>query len=216
MGIHLTKSIIFDLDGTLIDSEQAIHKCFQKITKKLAPNRIEYAKNILIGPPLRSTASEILGPNHQESLDIFVQLFIEMHDDQVTQHVRPYPNVIKVLNELDAKNISMALATNKRSIPTKKLINFFGWNKFFKYIECSDRKNKIQTKVEMIRKIIKNDESFKKSLYLGDTHNDYISARANKIEFIRAEYGYGSKEVWDENESMIIIRNISELLNIIL
>jgi phosphoglycolate phosphatase len=33
--------------------------------KKLAPERMEYAKNILIGPPLRDTASEILGPEHQ-------------------------------------------------------------------------------------------------------------------------------------------------------
>ena len=80
MGFCLTKAFIFDFDGTLVDSEQAIYQCFQSITKQLAPERIDYAKNILIGPPLRDTASEILGPDHQDSLDQFVQLFIGMHD----------------------------------------------------------------------------------------------------------------------------------------
>ena len=71
------KIIIFDFDGTLVNSEQAIYQCFQSITKKLAPNRVEYAKNILIGPPLRDTASEILGHEHQDSLDEFVQLLLQ-------------------------------------------------------------------------------------------------------------------------------------------
>ena len=76
----MNKAIIFDFDGTLVDSEKAIYQCFQSITNYLAPERIGYAKNILIGPPLRDTASEILGQNHQEKLDEFVKLFIEMHD----------------------------------------------------------------------------------------------------------------------------------------
>ena len=78
MGFCLTQAFIFDFDGTLVDSEQAIYQCFQSIAKQLAPNRDEYAKNILIGPPLQETASEILGPEHQDSLDEFVQLFIKI------------------------------------------------------------------------------------------------------------------------------------------
>ena len=128
MGESLSKAIIFDFDGTLVDSEKAIYECFQKITKRIAPAREIYAKNILIGPPLRDTASEILGPDYQDSLDKFVQSFIEMHDEQVIQHTQPYPDVIQVLKQLHAKKILMALATNKRLAPTQKLINHFGWN----------------------------------------------------------------------------------------
>ncbi|MFZ8988221.1 MAG: HAD family hydrolase, partial [Methylophilaceae bacterium] len=134
----MTQAFIFDFDGTLVDSEKAIYQCFQSITKQLAPNRLEYAKNILIGPPLRDTASEILGPEHQDSLDEFVQLFIEMHDEQVIQHTQPYPDVIQVLKELHNQNIPMAVATNKRLAPTEKLMDHFGWNDYFLSIECSD------------------------------------------------------------------------------
>ena len=90
----MTKAFIFDFDGTLVDSEQAIYQCFQSITKQLAPERIDYTKNILIGPPLRDTASEILGPNHQDSLDEFVQLFSSIIRDQSLANLDIYRAVI--------------------------------------------------------------------------------------------------------------------------
>ena len=96
----MSKAIIFDFDGTLVDSEKTIYQCFQSITKYLAPERIAYAKNILIGPPLRDTASEILGPNHQNQLDEFVKLFIEMHDEHAIDTTSPYPGVNKILQHL--------------------------------------------------------------------------------------------------------------------
>jgi hypothetical protein len=37
VGFCLTQAFIFDFDGTLVDSEQAIYQCFQSITKQLAP-----------------------------------------------------------------------------------------------------------------------------------------------------------------------------------
>ena len=75
MGKSLSQAIIFDFDGTLIDSQKIIYECFQSVTNYIAPERIDYAKNILIGPPLRDTASEILGSNHQGKLDEFINLF---------------------------------------------------------------------------------------------------------------------------------------------
>lgn len=215
MGISLTAAFIFDFDGTLVDSEQAIYQCFKSITKQLAPERIDYAKNILIGPPLRDTASEILGPDHQDSLENFVQLFITMHDEQVIQHTQPYPDVIEVLKQLCSKNIPMAVATNKRFTPTQKLIDHFGWNNYFNFIECSDSHSKVRNKDEMIQKITNQDESFKRAYFVGDTVNDGLSANLNQLKFIKASYGYGRMQDWG---NVLIHKNIfffSELLDII-
>ena len=85
----MSKAIIFDFDGTLVDSEKAIYECFQSITKHFAPERESYAKNLFSGPPLRDTASEILGPKNQDLLDEFVRSFIEMHHEQVIHHTQP-------------------------------------------------------------------------------------------------------------------------------
>ena len=188
--------MIFDFDGTLVDSEKAIYECFQNITSTLAPGRINYAKNILIGPPLRDTASEIPGPENKNQLDKFIELFIQMHDEQVIQHTKPYPNVIKVLKEVNDKNIPMAVATNKRLALTKKLINHFGWEDYFHFIECSDSQSQIRNKDAMIQDIINQNKVFYGSYFFGDTVNDGLSANLNQLPFIKASYGYGQDQDW--------------------
>ena len=215
MDTPLSKAIIFDFDGTLVDSEKAIYMCFQSITRNLAPERINYAKNILIGPPLRETASKILGPENQYQLDKFVELFIQMHDENVTQLTKPYPNVIEVLKKIYTKNIPMAVATNKRLAPTKKLIDHFGWEDYFVFIECSDSKDQIRNKDTMVKDIINYDNSFHESYFVGDTVNDGFSANLNQLPFIRACYGYGRDQDWTNVVTNQEIHKFSEVLNLI-
>ena len=212
MDLSLTRAFIFDFDGTLVDSEQAIFHCFQSITKKLAPSRMEYAKNILIGPPLRDTASEILGPEHQDSLDEFVELFIELHDEQVIQHTQPYPDVNEVLKQLHTQNIPMAVATNKRLAPTQKIMDHFGWNDYFQCIECSDSENEMRNKDAMIQDIINWNELFHGSYFIGDTVNDGLSANLNKLLFIKAYYGYGRDQDWTK---VITYQEIYQFIDIL-
>ena len=215
MGQSLSKAIIFDFDGTLVDSEKAIYECFQSITRQIAPERESYAKNLLIGPPLRDTASEILGPENQDLLDEFVQSFITMHDEQVILHTQPYPDVIQVLKKLHNKNIPMAVATNKRLAPTKKLINHFSWNEYFSSIECCDSQSQMRNKDEMIQDIINRNSSFKGSLFVGDTINDGVSANLNQLPFIKACYGYGRDQDWSKVTVFYEIHQFIEIFELI-
>ena len=214
MGQSLNKAIIFDFDGTLVDSEITIYQCFQSITNFLAPERIDYAKNILIGPPLRDTVSEILGPHHQDKLNEFVELFIEMHDEQAIKNTQPYPGVIEILKKLRSKKILMAVATNKRYSPTIKLINHFDWQEYFTSIECSDSQSQIRNKDEMIQEILKNN-IFNKAYFVGDTVNDGLSANLNQLPFILALYGYGRNQDWTRVNVKKEIQDFSEILKLI-
>ena len=216
MGKHLSAAIIFDFDGTLVDSEKTIYYCFQAITNKLAPNRINYAKNILIGPPLRDTASEILGPNYQDKLNQFVTLFIQMHDDHAITHTKPYPGVDKLLKKFSIMSYPMAIATNKREVPTVKLIEFYGWTSYFNAIECSDSHSKIRNKNEMIQDIINLNAEFTNSYFVGDTVNDGISANQNKLRFINASYGFGKEQDWSDVNINKSINTFNELESIII
>lgn len=210
----MSKAIIFDFDGTLVDSEITIYKCFQTITNYLAPERIDYAKNILIGPPLRDTASEILGSKYQNKLDEFVKMFIEMHDKQAIRHTQPYPNVIETLKKLNEKKIFMAIATNKRKEPTFKLLKHFGWEDYFFSIECSDSEKSMRNKDEMIQDILNNESSFNEAFFVGDTVNDGISANLNQLKFIRANYGYGVNQDWSNININKTIWTFAELESI--
>jgi phosphoglycolate phosphatase len=215
LGQSLSKAIIFDFDGTLVDSEKAIYECFQMITKQIAPERESYAKNLLIGPPLRDTASEILGPENQDLLDEFVRSFITMHDEQVILHTKPYPDVIQVLKKLHTKNIPMAVATNKRLAPTKKLIDHFSWNEYFSLIECSDSQSEMRNKDVMIQDIIKQNKLFYGSYFIGDTVNDGLSANLNQMPFIKACYGYGRDQDWSKINVFKDIQKFIKILELI-
>ena len=211
----MIKTIIFDFDGTLVDSEKAIYQCFQSITTYLAPERIAYAKNILIGPPLRDTASEILGQNHQEKLDEFVKLFIEMHDEHAIKNTHPYPGVIETLEKLNSKKVFMAIATNKRHAPTIKLINHYNWQEYFITIECSDDRSFIRNKDEMIQDILNKDKNFYKAFFIGDTVNDGLSANLSDLSFIKADYGYGRDQDWSKVNIDHNIQQFTEILQLI-
>ena len=217
MDQSLNKAIIFDFDGTLVDSEKAIYHCFQRITNCIAPERISYAKNILIGPPLRQTASGILGPNHQDQLDEFVKLFIEMHDENTIDNTNPYPGVNEILQHLSSMKIPMAISTNKRQAPTIKLVEHFGWLSFFELIECSDSKPNLRDKFKMIKDIKNSNDRFENAYFVGDTVNDGNSANQHNLKFVRALYGYGSNQDWsnvDVNRDIKIASDLKSLINV--
>ena len=212
----MSKAVIFDFDGTLVDSEKTIYKCFKSITEELAPERINYAKNILIGPPLRDTASQILGPIHHNLIDQFIRQFIEMHDDHAIFSTQPYLGVNELLKKLAFMKIPMAIATNKRKNSTIKLIEHIGWARYFYLIECRDSQLTLRNKDEMIRSIINENNLFMNSYFVGDTVNDGLSANLNQLNFIHANYGYGGQQDWANVKIKKTINAFAELDSIII
>ena len=210
----MTRPFIFDFDGTLVNSENAIYQSFYEITKKLAPDRTEFVKKIIIGPPLHETAKEILGNDKLNLIDIFITNFIALHDNEVVLHSTPYINVIKTLKILHQKKIPMAIATNKRKQPTLKLINHFKWNKYFRVIECSNSNDVIRNKSEIIKQIIINYPLFNNAFFVGDTLGDATASNDNNVDFIKVNYGYGHNQNWKKIKIFKEINYFNEILNL--
>ena len=107
----------------------------------------------------------------------------------------------------------MAVATNKRYMPTINLINHFNWQNYFSSIECSDSQSKVRNKDEMIQEILKN-KNFNKAIFIGDTVNDGLSANLNQLPFILARYGYGRDQDWSKVNVRKDIHKFSEILQL--
>ena len=210
----MSKAWIFDFDGTLVHSEAAITQCFQRITQKLAPHRLDVAKQVLVGPPLRQTVAEILGDLEHPLIDEFVSAFIEMHDDDVLNHTTPYPSAHETLTHLYNQGQKMAIATNKRLAPTIKILEHLHWEQFFTSVECSDSEAVMRDKQQMIEDIIQRDVSFKDAYFVGDTIGDGLSANLSHMPFIKASYGYGQSQDWSDITIVKAIDKIDELLTI--
>ena len=208
----MSKAWIFDFDGTLVHSETAITQCFQRITQKLAPHRLDVAKQVLIGPPLRQTVVEILGDPEHPLIDEFVSAFIRMHDDGVLEHTTSYPSVHETLTNLHNQGQKMAIATNKRLAPTIKILEHLHWEQFFTSVECSDSEAVMRDKQQMIEDIIQKDVSFKDAYFVGDTVGDGLSANKSDMPFIKASYGYGQSQDWSGVTVLKTINDFNELL----
>ena len=205
---------IFDFDGTLVHSEAAITQCFESITKKLAPHRLGVAKHVLIGPPLRQTVAEILGDPEHPLIDEFVSAFIRMHDDDVINNTTLYPNTYETLTNFHQQGQEMAIATNKRLVPTIKILQHFNLEKFFLIVECSDSEISTRSKSEMTETIIKKNNNFKNAFFIGDTTNDAIAANTHNMKFIKALYGYGKNQDWSSIKVFHEIEKIEDLIKI--
>ena len=137
-----------------------------------------------------------------------------MHDEHAIMNTRPYPDVIETIEKLNSKKVFMAIATNKRHVPTIKLINHYNWQDYFITIECSDDRSFIRNKDEMIQDILDKDKNFYKAFFIGDTVNDGLSANLSKLKFIKADYGYGKDQDWSKVNVDLEIKRLSEILQL--
>jgi len=203
---------IFDFDGTLVDSENLIKKCYEKVTKKLAPSRLKIAKEILIGPTLQDTTKLILGSRNLNQYENFLKLFKKEYDENLLLDTNPYFGVTETLQYLIERGDKLAIATNKRQEATLKLINYYGWNECFQWIGCANEKiEEIKNKNKLVTFYIKNNPQFSDAYFVGDTENDGSAAMHNKLKFIKAKYGYGQKQKWIDFDIYSSINNFNEL-----
>jgi len=205
---------IFDFDGTLVNSEKSIKDCYIKITKQLIPERIEFVKNIIIGPTLEETISLILTKDKINLKETFIEKFKNEYDERLIFNTTTYPNASSVLKALHSKKDKIAILTNKRKIPTQKLIKYFGWEKSFVWTACLDENINATNKSELLKSQNTNYSEYKKIYLVGDTLGDAIAAKDNKIPFILAKYGYGINQDWLNTPIFKKISCLNELLTI--
>ncbi len=203
---------IFDFDGTLVDSAVAIKHCYLKVTEKLLPERINFVENILIGPTLEETAQSIVTNKNLHLKDLFIKEFQFQYDSEIVLETPIYLNVTDVLQKLKNNGDSLSVLTNKRAIPTHKLIKHYKWDNFFDWVACMDEYPDLKNKSELLKKQDIPKKNYSKILLVGDTLNDGITAEKNEIDFIKVNYGYGREQDWQGINIFKSIDKFDELL----
>jgi len=185
--------LIFDLDGTLIDSAPSILASLAKVLDEAGVTPCVPMDSNLIGPPLQETLSKLTGTQNPEILRSYVEAFKRYYDEGGYKETLPYSGIVEMLSKLRARGFPMHLATNKRLAPTLLIIDFLGWNDFFSSIYALDRyQPRLSDKGELLQRLlmeqrIRADEA----LYIGDKSEDGIAAERNALAFLGVKWGYG-------------------------
>ncbi len=190
--------IIFDLDGTLVDSSsgilQAIDDAFKhcNVTMKLP------LTSTLIGPPLNELIVMLSGTVDRETLAAISAAFKDNYDSAGYKITTAFDGVNELLDHLYKAGHTLYLATNKRIIPTRKIIEYFSWGKYFEEVYALDLFSHTDSKKDLIAHIINIHQlDTSNTVYIGDTLADSVATRANGIYYIMAMWGYDSEMFLD-------------------
>lgn len=212
------KLIIFDLDGTLIDTlgdlNNAVNYALNKFAYKnrsilQTKNDIGNGVAVLIAKSIPNGTSN---PNYNECLNVFIQYYKEHYFDKSL----PYKNVAELLIKLKEKGYLLAVVSNKFNEGANKLINYF-FKDIFVMIQGENPLMKTKPAPDMVNHVLNvlniNKEE---ALYIGDTEVDYQTAINAGLDSILVSYGYRNKEqLLEKTKNAPIIDAPLDLLNLL-
>lgn len=186
--------VIFDLDGTLIDSCFSILASIQAAFDLLGIRPSCALTPELVGPPLPQIISSLLPEGHTDAANALIAHFKEHYDEIGYQRTRVFESIDSMLHKLRLQPLILSVATNKRIFPTVKIINYVGWHAIFDEIYALDLlEPKLLNKTEMLVHLCeKRKTSIKKTLYVGDRPEDAQAAAQAGIDFCLVAWGYAS------------------------
>ncbi len=180
----MIKSVIFDFDGTLLDSDKMIVVTFEELYKIYKPTVIPKYEHLLSfsGPPIKeSLLKEFPSANQEEAFNNFQ----EISKINYLKYVKPFPFVIEMLNFLRKNNIKIALVTSKGREATDFALKLTKLDGLFDFVICADEVKNVKPDPEGVLLALNylNIDNKDEVIYVGDSTYDYLTAKNAGIKF---------------------------------
>ena len=184
--------VIFDVDGTLIDTEKAVLCSLKKALQE--ETAAEYSLADL---------SFVMGLTGTDSLRRLGVKNVDAMNEQWNKYIKDYYHLVSVftdiefvLKELHAMGMKTGIVTSKTEQELKDDLGPFQLLKYLPYVVCADDTIKHKPDPEPILKFgeIANIE-LRRAIYIGDTMNDQQAAQGAGVDFGLALWGAGGKEM---------------------
>jgi len=184
--MHQKKCVLFDVDGTLVDTEEATVEALKTTMKKLYNK--EYTNNELnfaVGLPGKHTLHKLGIENIDDTLRFWGEQIREF-----SNKVMLYPQIEETLDNLKDKNIKLGIVTSRYDYEVKEDIIL---NKVLHYFDVIVTYNESLKPKPYPDQLLKALKEFKidpdDAVYVGDTPYDYGCAKGGNVDFILANWG---------------------------
>ena len=212
------KAVIFDLDGTLIDSLKDIALCMNDVLNRLdLPTHPLEAYNYFVGDGALILAKNALPKNSDESLiqKVFEEFKI-LYDQEVHHHTKPYEGITELLGHLEQEGISINVLSNKPHQFTLKYVNTLLDQ--FNFHEVHGQKEDVEKKPDPagVFNILKRlDIEPCDVLYVGDTATDMKTAKAANLKSVGVAWGFRPIEELIKHGADHIVHHPSEIFELL-
>ncbi|NPA32892.1 MAG: HAD-IA family hydrolase [Aquificae bacterium] len=205
------RAVLFDLDGTLIDSAKDIELALRKTLKDVGleeymPERIED----YIGGGVRALLERVLGDKFREE---FVEIFRNHYMENPVLYTKPYDGVPEMLERLKEKGYSLAVVSNKLEELSRKILEKLGLIHFFEFVAGGDtflERKPSPVPIIGTLEILGTLPEF--ALVVGDTEADIVAGKGAGAKTALALWGY-TKEV--NTKPDLYLRSPSELTGVL-
>lgn len=137
------RAVLFDLDGTLVDSEPLIGAA---LAETLAAHGFDFDPSTVgrvVGPPMTAMIQQITGVSLAEAERLFeeyARCYIERHAPKT----QPLPGAVALLDALGSAGIPLALVTNKHERSARSVLGYLGWNERFAVVGAADTVSRVK------------------------------------------------------------------------
>ncbi len=199
------KIVIFDLDGTLLDTLEDIrHAINCALSSYQIPLINEDETKSFVGRGLRNALIKAVQKSkiqfNDNDISCMNEILVASYLENPSKYARPYEGILELLNWLQDCGIKIAIASNKKDEIVQKIIkNIFPTYKFaFAFGQKSEYPLK-PNPTGILRELEKLNIDVSDILYIGDSEVDYETAKNLKCDYFIVNYGFRSKEELESN-----------------
>lgn len=206
----MRKNVIFDLDGTLTQSEEGIWKCVQYAAEKMGrPQPDAETLRRFVGPPLAFSFRTYMGMTEQEAVRA-VEIYRERYVRVGKFENRVYPGIRTLLRTLNRNGITCCVATGKPESTSREIICHFGLDRYFRKIVGPDGATMNADKKDLVLRA--KDPEADEVWMVGDRKFDVLGGRDAGVHTIGVGYGYGDEQELRDAGCDVYCATVEDLL----
>lgn len=212
------KYLFFDLDGTLTDSALGIVRSAQYALSHFGI-QVKDIKSLypFVGPPLEDSFKEFYHFS-TEKARAAVKIYRERYEAIGIHENAPYDGAVECLRTLKDRGYHLSLATSKMHRMAEIVLDSFHMRTYFDFVGGRDDDGKLHTKADVIRHIMHElnlEEKKEQILMIGDRKYDIAGAREVGLDTVGVLFGYGGRQELEEAGATWLVKNYSELLDML-
>lgn len=208
--------LIFDLDGTLFKTRDAVVPAVQESLEELGIPSVGEDKIISLLGESTSIFSEKVMEGHEDKLEDFMDIFWLREKENVDEHGKLFDGTQEMLEKLRSSGYALAVCSNGSQEYVDYVLHVTGISDYFDLKVSSSQHD---NKGAAVREIIQ-ENNHSDYIMIGDKHHDFQAGKDNNILSIGVKYGYGEPEELKQADYLVespeeipdVVSRIGELL----
>ena len=208
--------VVFDLDGTLVDSREDLAAAVNHVLRSLAlPELTVETLGGYVGEGARVLVSRALGPAHQDLVERGFEAFLAFYGAHLLDATRPYPGIVEMLDALAERGVALSVLTNKPVGMSRAILDGLGLGARFIAVVGGDSlpvRKPDPAGLEHVRALARTPRD--RMLLVGDSAIDVRTARAGHVAFCGVAWGLTPETLLAATPERVI-EHPSELIDLV-